>query len=90
MKLLDAVTSNTVGTAKKVVGPTTLYVESAGLGGGTITIYAQRTASSRAISIGTYTGESVVNDTIIGAHYLSATLAGATSPSATTVATSGT
>lgn len=90
MKLLDAVTSNTVGTAKKVVGPTTLYVESSNLGGGTITVYAQRTATSRAISIGTYTAEAVVNDTIIGAHYLSATLAGATGPAATTVATSGT
>lgn len=90
MKLLNAVTSNTVGTAKKVVGPTTLYVESSNLGGGTITVYAQRTATSRAISIGTYTAEAVVNDTIIGAHYLSATLAGATGPAATTVATSGT
>lgn len=90
MKLLDAVTSNTVGTAKKVVGPTSLYVESSNLGGGTVTIYAQRTATSRAISLGTYAAEAVINDTIIGAHYLSATLAGATGPAATTVATSGT
>lgn len=86
-KLLDAVTTDTVGSATRVVGPTTIFSESNDYGGGTVSIYAQRDSSSTAILVGTFTGNGVLTDTIIGKHYLKATLAGSTNPAALTVAT---
>lgn len=88
--LLTAVTVDTVGTAVKVAGPTTIFVESTNLGSGTITLYASRTATSRKVSLGTYTAETVQNDTIVGLHYLWATLSGSSGAAATTVSLVGT
>ena len=90
MKLLDAVVANTVGTAKKIVGPTTIFVESTNFSGGTVTVYVYRNATSPAVSSQTFTASGVMNDNIIGLHYVSATLAGCSgTPAALTVATPG-
>ena len=88
-KLLDGVTVDTTGTAVKVVGPTSIFIESANFGGGTVSIYAKRTATSLAVLLGQYTAQAVVNDSILGAHYLYATLSGSTGATAVTVAAAG-
>lgn len=88
-KLLDAVTADDTGDVHKVFGPTAIFVESLGFGGGTVTIYARRTPTSVDIPLGSYTSVAVVNDSIIGEHYLVAVLAGSTNPDPVTVSTAG-
>lgn len=87
--LLNAVAVDTVGSIKKVKGPTTIFIESSNLGGGTVTIYALRGPLTPAISIGAYTANTVVNDSITGTHYLQAVLTGSSGADTVTVATPG-
>lgn len=88
--LLNAVSADTVGSIKKVKGPTNIFIESSNLGGGTVTIYAQRGPLTPAISIGAYTANTVVTDSILGTHYLQAVLTGSSGADTVTVATQGT
>lgn len=88
-KLLNNISSDQTGTTTKVIGPTTIFVESTSLGGGTVSIYACREATTPGILLGSYTENSVVNNTIIGKHFLYATLSGSTGASGVTVSTSG-
>lgn len=88
-KLLSGVTVDTTGSVTKVVGPTSIFIESTNFGGGTVSLYAQRTATSNPVLLGQYTAQAVVNDSILGTHYLYATLAGSTGAAAVTVAVAG-
>lgn len=82
MPVLLQATNNATGNPVRVVGPTTVFVEGS-LGGGTITLSAQREASTSSVSVATVTTTGVVHDGIIGPHYLKASLSGATSPNVT-------
>jgi len=73
--ILDGIAEDDVSDRIKIVGPTTIFVEGT-FDGGTVEIFVCRTATSESepVSIGTYTAQAVVNDTIIGTHYVIAEL----------------
>ena len=75
------------GDILKVIGPASIFVEGSDFGGGTVTVYAYRDSDTEQVALGSYTEGTVVVDTIIGEHYLSASLVGASSPSTIIVAT---
>ena len=82
MKLLDAVSADTTGSAVRVAGPCAVFIEGT-LGGGTVSIQAARTSSGTFVEIVSKTTVAVVIDAIIGPHYLRAVLSGSTGPSLT-------
>lgn len=65
-----------------VVGPCTFWIEG-GLGGGTVTFKVSRTATSTQVTLTTTTSAGVINDAIIGPHYVEAELSGATAATLT-------
>lgn len=66
----------------RVIGPCSIFIEG-GLGGGTVTIKASRTSTSTQLTLTTATDAGIINDAIVGAHYLEAELSGASAATLT-------